>query len=44
MTDAGNYGAISMHIPSAAYEQPGWNNEFRTLRWYEMLSWQQTGW
>ena len=44
MTDAENYGAISMHIPSAAYEQPGWNNEFRTLRWYDMLSWQQTGW
>lgn len=44
MTDAGNYGAISMHLPSDAYEQPGWNSEFRTLRWYDMLSWQQTGW
>lgn len=44
MTDAENYGAISMHIPSATYEQPGWNSEFRTLRWYDMLSWQQTGW
>ena len=44
MTDADNYGAISMHLPSDAYEQPGWNSEFRTLRWYDMLSWQQTGW
>ena len=44
MTDEDNYGCIGMYVPSVVYDQPGWNDEFRSLRCYEMLSWQQTGW
>lgn len=44
MTDADNYGGISMYVPSASYDAPGWNREFRSLRCYGMMSWQQTGW
>ena len=38
------YGGISMNIPNEKYESKGWNREFQLTPWYEMTSWEQTGW
>ena len=44
MQDKEHYGGISMHIPNVKYDAKGWNREFQHTPWYEMASWEQTGW
>lgn len=44
LTDAAHYGGLAMSIPDVAYDIRGWNDDFRSLRWYGMGEWYLADW